>query len=84
MSEAIHIQTGRNMEWMDAEAMVNQLNWKLRGWANYLQLGSITKAYRFIDRYTTTRLHRWFCKKHKESGKGYHATPMRSFTTNWG
>ena len=55
------------MEWLDAEAMVIGLNRKLNGWANYFCLGPVTPAYRFIDRYTTTRLRRWLCKKHKTS-----------------
>lgn len=84
MAEAIHIQTGRNMEWMDAEEMVDQLNRKLRGWANYFQLGSVTKSYRFIDRYTTTRLRRWFCKKHKKSGKGITRYPDEFFYNKLG
>ena len=67
MTEAVHIQTGRNMEWMDAGEMVKCLNQKLGGWANYFKLGPVTKAYRFLDKYTTTRLRRWLCKKHKQS-----------------
>jgi group II intron reverse transcriptase/maturase len=84
MTEMIHIQTGRNMEWMNAEEMVDQLNRKLRGWANYFQLGSITLAYRYVDRYTTTRLRRWFCKKHKEHGKGLKRYPDEFFYTKLG
>src|SRR5260370_14131223 len=68
MTEAVHIQTGRSMEWMNAGEMVKCLNQKLGGWANYFKLGPITKAYRFLDKYTTTRLRRWLCKKHKQSG----------------
>jgi hypothetical protein len=64
MTEAVRIQTGRNMEWLDAGEM--RLNQKLGGWANYFNLGPVTPAYRFIDRYTTTRLRRWLCKKHKQ------------------
>lgn len=67
MSEAVRIQTDRNMEWMDAGEMVKHLNRKLVGWANYFKLGPVTKAYRFLDRYTTCRLRRWYCKKHKQS-----------------
>jgi TPP-dependent 2-oxoacid decarboxylase len=44
---------------------------KLGGWANYFNLGPVTPAYRFIDRYTTNRLRRWFCKKHKQPGRGF-------------
>ena len=67
MTEAVRIQTCRNMGWLDVGEMVKQLNQKLGGWANYFKLGPVTKAYRFLDRYTTTRLRRWFGKKHKQS-----------------
>ena len=70
MTEAVRIQTSRNMEWLDAGEMVQQLNQKLGGWANYFKLGPVTPAYRFIDRYTTTRLRRWLCRKHKHASKG--------------
>src|SRR5260370_37190885 len=66
MTEAVHIQTGRSMEWMDAGEMAKCLNQKLGGWANYFKLGPIKKAYQFLDKYNTTRLLRWLCKKHKE------------------
>jgi len=69
MTEAVRIQTGRNMEWLDVGEMVKRLNQKLGGWANYFKLGPVTPAYRFIDRYTTTRLRRWLCKKHKKSSR---------------
>jgi group II intron reverse transcriptase/maturase len=71
MTEAVRIQTGRNMEWLDAGEMVKCLNQKLGGWSNYFNLGPVTPAYRFIDRYTTNRLRRWFCKKHKQPGRGF-------------
>jgi hypothetical protein len=70
MTETIHVQMARNTEWMEAEEVVRHLNRKLRGWVNYFQLGSVSKAYRFLDLHTTTRLRRWLCKKHKQEGKG--------------
>lgn len=79
MTESIHLLTSRNTGWMDAEEIVKQLNQKLRGWVNYFQLGPVTKAYRFLDRYTTTRLRRWFCKKHKQDGKGIKRYPDEFF-----
>ena len=75
MTEAVRIQTSRNMEWMDASEMVKRLNRKLNGWANYFKLGPVTKAYRFLDRYTTSRLRWWLCKKHKQQRRGYRLYP---------
>jgi RNA-directed DNA polymerase len=76
MTEAVRIQTGRDMGWLDAGEMVKQLNQKLGGgWANYFKLGPVTPAYRFIDRFTTTRLRRWLCKKHKTGQQGLYALP---------
>jgi hypothetical protein len=83
MTEAVRIQTGRNREWMDADQMVKCLNQKLGGWANYFKLGPVTKAYRFLDRYTTTRLRRWLCKKHKQKGGNLSATPTNTSITRW-
>ena len=84
MTEAVHIQTGRNMEWMDAGEMVKCLNQKLGGWANYFKLGPVTKAYRFLDKYTTTRLRRWLCKKHKQSSGGSKRYPDEFFYQQMG
>ncbi|EAV2220380.1 hypothetical protein C6Y61_22935 [Salmonella enterica] len=45
------------------------------GWTNYFRLGPVTQSYRFIDCYTTTRLRRWLCKKHKQRSKGLKRYP---------
>jgi group II intron reverse transcriptase/maturase len=68
--EAVHMHTARSMELLDATEVVQRLNWALSGWANYFQLGPVTKAYRFVDAYTTRRLRRWLCSKHKHPGSG--------------
>jgi hypothetical protein len=65
MVQNVRQMTDRKMAWLDAEEVVRQLNRKLEGWANYFCLGSVSPAYRAIDRYTTRRLRRWLCRKHK-------------------
>ena len=53
-----------------AEDLVADLNRKLRGWANYFCLGSVSKAYRAVDSHTRHRLRQWLCGKHKTAGSG--------------
>jgi len=50
--------------------LVQKLNRMLGGWANYFQVGTVTKAYRTIDSYTTARLSPWLCNKHKVGRRG--------------
>ena len=75
MLKKIHEQTAHNRCLLTADEVVQGLNRALRGWANYFQLGPVTKAYRSLDQYTTRRLRLWLCHKHRIQGSGTRRYP---------
>lgn len=64
MVAAISAETERRWTGRETGYVVERLNRKLQGWANYFRLGSVSAGYRAIDAHTTSRLRRWLCKKH--------------------
>jgi group II intron reverse transcriptase/maturase len=70
LCESVSERTSRRTLLRDAEALVGDLNSRLRGWAGYFHLGPVSKAYRAVDRHVASRLRRWLCKKHKVPGAG--------------
>jgi RNA-directed DNA polymerase len=73
--EKIHALTDHTTGWQEATELVGKMNRTLRGWANYFQVGSVSRAYRAIDTYTASRLRRWLRKKHKVRRVGFAVYP---------
>ena len=63
---------------------MSDLNRLLRGWANYFCLGPVSKAYRAMDAYVTTRLRQWLCGKHKTPGRGTSRYPDEALYETYG
>jgi hypothetical protein len=75
MVKGISEETNRCRTLLNAGYIVDRLNQRLTGWANYFCLGSVSPAYKAINIHVKQRLRRWLCKKHKVQGKGYRRYP---------
>lgn len=65
----------RNSLGREITEVIDWLNPKLVGWANYFRLGPVTKAYERVNRHVCQRLRWWLCRKHKTPGSGFHRYP---------
>ena len=64
--------------------VVDTLNRKISGWAQYFCLGQVTPAYAAIDAHATKRLRQWLCRKHKVRGGKFVRFPNKRLWDDYG
>jgi RNA-directed DNA polymerase len=84
LCKAISEMTRRSQTQQDAATLVDALNRKINGWANYFCLGPVSPAYRAVEQHTCRRLRQWLCVKHKERGGGNTRFPQKALHQKFG
>jgi len=84
LCKAISEMTRRSQTQQDVSTLVEALNRKLNGWANYFCLGPVSQAYRAVEQHTCRRLRQWLCVKHKERAGGNTRFPQKALHQKFG
>ena len=84
LCKAISEMTRRSQTQQDAARLVEALNRKIDGWANYFCLGPVSSAYRAVEQHTCRRLRRWLCVKYKERAGGNTRFPQQALHQRFG
>jgi RNA-directed DNA polymerase len=71
---AIHDFLNRGNK-LSVEEVVYRVNSRLLGWAFYYSYGTVSRAYKKLDRLVADRLRAWLCDRHKVSGRGTRRFP---------
>ena len=82
--DAISEDTGHDRTQLDPEIVVKKLNQRMNGWANYICLGPVSKAYRAIEQHAEKRLRQWLCAKHEVAWPATKKFPPGSLNTKFG
>jgi group II intron reverse transcriptase/maturase len=61
--DTLSAMTRRSSTGLSVEAMVEQLNDVIRGWANYFRLGSVSAAYQAVKHHACRRFRQWLGRK---------------------
>jgi len=82
--EALGEMTTRSRTSQDVGEVVGQMNRMLIGWSNYFSLGTVSKAYRRVDKHARLRLRQWLRKKHKLKSRATTWLPDEALHTRYG
>ncbi len=66
ISQVIHSALG-----LSQEALLRQLNPRLRGWANYYRNGAAKRTFADVDHYVDLKLWRWAKRRHPNKSRAW-------------